>query len=97
MKVVFSRRALGNVQRILVDSERLFGAAVATTLEKRFSEAFEQIADTPDGAPRVADRSKTHVLFVTGYPFLIFYRVRGDEIEIAHVRHTARRPWTPEF
>jgi plasmid stabilization system protein ParE len=32
---------------------------------------------------------------VKRYPFKVFYRVldEQDEIEIVHVRHSARRPW----
>ena len=36
------------------------------------------------------------VKFVARYPYKIFYRVRGDAIEIAHIRHTSRRPWVEE-
>ena len=32
------------------------------------------------------------VRFVTQYPYKLFYRIRGDAIEIAHIRHTSRRP-----
>src|SRR5271157_4224800 len=36
------------------------------------------------------------VKFMARYPYKIFYRVRGDAIEIAHIRHTSRRPWVEE-
>jgi toxin ParE1/3/4 len=36
------------------------------------------------------------VKLVTRYPYKIFYRVREDTIEIAHIRHTSRRPWAGE-
>jgi len=96
MKVVFSPRALSNVEKILADSERRFGAVVANDLEKRLSKAFEQIGHAPDSAPRLANRPHLRVLLLTGYPFRIFYRVGVDEIEIAHVRHTSRRTWLPQ-
>ena len=32
------------------------------------------------------------VLFVGRYPHKIFYRLSGNDLEIVHIRHTARRP-----
>jgi toxin ParE1/3/4 len=32
-------------------------------------------------------------LIVGRYPYIIYYRIRGDEISILHIRHTSRRPW----
>jgi plasmid stabilization system protein ParE len=29
------------------------------------------------------------------FPRQIFYQVSGDVVRILHIRHTARRPWTP--
>jgi hypothetical protein len=31
---------------------------------------------------------------VRPYHYKIFYSVVGDTVEIIHVRHTSRRPWT---
>ncbi len=39
------------------------------------------------------DDPDVRVKFVIRYPYKIFYRVRGDIVEIAHIRHTSRRPW----
>jgi toxin ParE1/3/4 len=36
---------------------------------------------------------EVRVKFVGRYPYKIFYRVRNDVVEIAHIRHTSRRPW----
>ena len=34
---------------------------------------------------------------VRHYQFVVFYRsAEGDVIEIAHIRHTSRQPWTGE-
>ncbi len=38
------------------------------------------------------DDPDIRVKFVIRYPYKIFYRVRGDLVEIAHIRHTSRRP-----
>src|SRR5690349_14519127 len=94
MRVVFSQRALRNIRKILTASERAFGSAAADALEKRISKSIEQIANAPESAPRLENRPATRVLWLVGYPFRIFYRVGEDAVEISHVRHTSRRPWT---
>lgn len=39
------------------------------------------------------DIADIRVMFITRYPYKIFYRVRDDVVEILHIRHTSRRPW----
>ncbi len=34
-------------------------------------------------------------LQLTDYPYRIFYIVREDAIDVVHIRHTSRRPFTP--
>jgi plasmid stabilization system protein ParE len=51
--------------------------------------------------PRAAETtsiSGVHVMMVRRYRFKIFYRVVEAEnvVEIVHVRHTSRRPWSGE-
>ena len=38
-------------------------------------------------------RAGLYMRIVTDYPYKIFYRFGGADIEIVHVRHAARRPW----
>lgn len=42
------------------------------------------------------DDADVRVKFVIRYPYKIFYRVCDDIVEIAHIRHTSRRPWAGE-
>jgi toxin ParE1/3/4 len=42
------------------------------------------------------DDPEVRVRFIVRYPYKIFYRVRDDVVEIAHIRHTSRRPWRAE-
>jgi toxin ParE1/3/4 len=34
------------------------------------------------------------VKIVPDYPYKIFYRVKDNAIEIVHIRHASRKPWT---
>ena len=38
----------------------------------------------------------THELVVSGTPYLVPYRVRGETVEILHVFHSARK-WPEKF
>ena len=58
-------------------------------------EAVTLLSDQPYSGYRTNDPDVL-VKFVARYPYKIFYRVRGDAIEIAHIRHTSRRPWVEE-
>jgi plasmid stabilization system protein ParE len=44
---------------------------------------------------RLVDNAGHRRVPVLRYPYLIFYRVAGDELLILHIRHTSRRPIDP--
>lgn len=92
MKVVYSRRALAD----LIDIANYYAAnaspGIAEAVERRFLDVIERIRHAPLSAPRVAQRSQVRTVAIVRYPFRIFYRLRGDTIDILHIRHTSRRP-----
>jgi plasmid stabilization system protein ParE len=96
MKVEYSRRAVADLRRISGDSHRMFGDRVAAALELRIRAIVEQIRNAPESAPRVDERPGMCVVQLIRYPYKIFYRIFEDRVRILHIRHTARRPWSPE-
>lgn len=58
-------------------------------------DAVKLLREQPSGGYKT-DNPGVRVKFVIQYPYKIFYRVRGDVVEIAHIRHTSRRPWKGE-
>ncbi len=57
----------------------------------RLDEAMDRIARQPNlGTP--TDVDNVSVAFIGRYPYKIFYRVRDNEVQILHIRHTARVP-----
>jgi len=36
------------------------------------------------------------VKVIVQYPYKVFYSVHAEQVEILHVRHSARRPWEEE-
>jgi toxin ParE1/3/4 len=66
--------------------------AIAPQVERRIHLVIAHIAEWPEAAPRVSQRTGVRVMPVGRYPYRIYYRVAGDIIEILRVRHTAQRP-----
>ena len=38
------------------------------------------------------DVGHVRVLFIGRYPYKVFYRLSGNQLEVLHIRHTARQP-----
>jgi len=93
MKVSYSPRALRDLEAIAAYYRAVADEKITAALAERFEAVIKRIADHPHSAPRVAERRTVRAALVLRYPYKIFYRVRNDEVEILHIRHTARRPW----
>ena len=94
MRLVYSRRALADLEEIASYYTVNASPTIAQSIERRFVAVIERICRLPEAAPRVSQRSQVPVAAVVRYPFRIFYRVRGDTVDILHIRHTSRRPLT---
>jgi toxin ParE1/3/4 len=74
--------------------EREAGARVASRFADQLVRAFRKISAHPKiGSPRYADQFKFEGLRhrqVHGFPYLIFYAVRGENVEVFRVLHSAR-------
>jgi plasmid stabilization system protein ParE len=83
------------------DSERIFeylrqrSPGGARNVMASIRDAVKLLHDQPYSGYKTNDPD-VGVKFVIRYPYKIFYRVRDDIVEIAHIRHTSRRPWTGE-
>jgi len=92
MKPVYSRRALADLEAIATYYSTNASPAIAASIEHRFREVIDRVCRLPEAAPRVSQRSQVRVVTVVRYRFRIFYRVRGDTVDILHIRHTSRFP-----
>jgi toxin ParE1/3/4 len=90
MKVRYTPRAFSDREQIL---EYLHERSPAGAKNEAASirDAVEQLEGHPHSGYRTDDPD-VRVIFVTRYPYKIFYRVR-DVVEIVHIRHTSRRSW----
>jgi plasmid stabilization system protein ParE len=91
LRLRYTRRAQRDISQILTYLEGRSPAGsehVVASLQA----SLNFIAEYPLGGKRTRNPT-LFVKIVSDYPYKIFYRLRGGAIEIAHVRHAARRPW----
>ena len=92
MKLVYSRRALADLDEIATYYTANVSPAIADAIGRRLEDVIDRICHNPESAPKVSQRSQVRTAAVVRYPFRIFYRVRNETIDILHIRHTSRRP-----
>jgi toxin ParE1/3/4 len=92
MKLIYSRRALADLDEITAYYAANASPATAASIGNRLGAVVDRVCRLPKAAPRVSQRSQVRVIAVIRYPFRIYYRLRGDTIDILHIRHTSRRP-----
>jgi toxin ParE1/3/4 len=92
MKLVYSRRALADLNAIATYYTAGASPLIAESIGRRLESVIDRICRAPEASPRVSQRSQVRAATVVRYPFRIFYRVRNDTLEILHIRHTSRRP-----
>ena len=52
-----------------------------------------QLAEFPESGI-ITDLASVRVIVVQGYPYQVFYRVRTSRLDILHIRHARRPPFT---
>ena len=94
MRVVYRELALADLDQIFqyLDARSPAGARSVTAA---IHSAIANIADQPLSSRETSDPD-VRVKVVGRYGYKIFYSAGSDTVEILHVRHGARRPWSPE-
>jgi toxin ParE1/3/4 len=96
MKVVYTREALTDLDEIFSFIAANY-PAISTAFERRLRTTIMRIGAWPQSAESVAERSGVRVVPLIRYPYKVFYRIVGSEVEILHIHHAARRaPWSEE-
>jgi toxin ParE1/3/4 len=94
MKVHYRDRALADLDEIFQYIDKRSPSGARNVIDA-ISAAIDAIAEHPLGA-QATSSPNIRVKIVRRYQYKIFYLVGADKIEILHVRHGARRPWSPE-
>ena len=93
MQIVYTDEALSDLDDVFRYIAEQYPGVLAR-FQVRLRTAAARISAWPSSAPRVHDYSDLRTVNLAPYPYRLFYRVKGDRIEILHVRHAARRlPW----
>jgi len=96
MRVVYSPRAIRDLEHIAAYYRAVADRKIAAAISERIEQVISRVARRPQSAPRVVDRPGVRAVLALRYPYKIFYRLRGDAIDVLHIRHTARQPWTDD-
>jgi len=89
VRVRWLKRALRNLDEEAEYIARDDPDAAARTVQ-RIASAVEQLTNHP-ASGRIGRVPGTRELIVTGTPYIVPYRVRGDAVEVLRVFHSARK------
>jgi toxin ParE1/3/4 len=94
VRVKWLRTALRNLE---VETEYIAqeNPEAAARVVERVRDAVQKLADYP-ALGRSGRVSGTRELLVTGTPYIVPYRVRGNVVEVLRVQHAARK-WPEKF
>ncbi len=91
MRVRYTLEAFADRERIF-EYLRQRSASGARNVMGSIRDTVRMLGEQPHSGYTTND-ADVRVKFLVRYPYKIFYRVRDDTVEIAHIRHTSRRPW----
>ena len=91
MRVRYTPRAIDDLDSIFAYIDERSPAG-ALRVKSRIQQLITGLDDFPLAGRETGFRNM-RALVAGRFPYLIFYRVVGDEVQIAHIRHAARRPW----
>lgn len=94
MKVRYTPRAFADREAIfsyLDERNPVAARAFKAFIKNRVS----RLAQFPH-RNRVVAGIGVHAHWLGRYPYIVYYRIVEDEIQIVHIRHTSRQPWHRE-
>lgn len=95
MRVRYTPRSRRDLEAIYAFIDQQSPAA-ARSVKRAIQHAVEILAEFPH-IGTVIDRAPEFRGVNAGrYPYRVYYRIRGDEVWIVHVRDTRRQPWDEE-
>src|SRR5262245_9464529 len=93
MIVVYAPRALRDLQGIAAYLSQRSPSGTRNVLAA-IKSGIDVLASFPKIGPPV-DQAGHRRLPVLNYPYVVFYRIAGDELLVLHIRHTSQQPLDP--
>lgn len=90
LKLRYTPRALAELDEVLTYiAER--SPQGARSVQRRIKTMVDLLAEHPYSGQMTSERELRRVVVVP-YPYLVFYKIAGDEVVIVGIRHGVRRP-----
>jgi toxin ParE1/3/4 len=93
MKAVYTQGALSDLDNILAglnSTNPLAAAAVESSVRATVA----RVQEWPKSARAVTQwKGNVRAIPLVRYPYMIFYQIKDEWIEVLHIRHTSRAPW----
>jgi toxin ParE1/3/4 len=90
MKVVYTDDALQDIDDILTWLAVNY-PPVARVVSRRIEATVARIARWPQSARVIPERPGIRAVPLGRYPYVVFYRITANAVEVIHVHHAARR------
>jgi len=87
--------------RAFADREEIFAYLMSAThawrerLKAFIKGRIATLAQNPGRSPAIKELG-VQAHWLGRYPYIIYYRIVGDEIWVVHIRHAVREPWGGE-
>jgi plasmid stabilization system protein ParE len=89
MRVIIAKSAMRDLEDIYRYLDKHY-PNIRRQVAVQFASIFQRLSEWPKSGQTVRGRIGTRIVFVTRYPYKIYYRLRSEVVEIVHVHHTAR-------
>lgn len=89
MRLVWLRRASAELEAIS-NEIALDDPAAADAVELRILTSVGHLAQFPE-AGRMGRVAGTREIAVVAYPYIVVYRIKGQDVQVLTVRHTSRQ------
>ena len=95
MKVRYTPRARADVEAIFsyLDSRN---PTAAVRVKREIEHSVAALALSPYLGLALDRSPEFRALRMRRHPYYVYYRIRGNEVWIVHIRHTSRRRWSGE-
>jgi plasmid stabilization system protein ParE len=91
MKVRYTLRAFADREAIF-DYLDQHNPRAAREVKGFIKQRIASLGENPNRSPMIRGLGvRAH--WLGRYPYIVYYRVEGDEVRIVHIRHVAREPW----